>query len=34
MMNELNMITIVILSLAFAAGLVLGAFYFIALWKL
>ena len=33
MMNELNMITIVILSLAFAAGLVLGAFYFIALWK-
>ena len=33
MMNELNMITIVILSLAFAAGLVLGAFYFIALWR-
>ena len=32
-MNELNMITIVILSLAFAAGLVLGAFYFIALWR-
>lgn len=33
MMNELNMVTIVILSLAFAAGLVLGAFYFIALWR-
>ena len=34
MMNsELNMITVAILSGAFAAGLVLGAFYFIALWK-
>jgi F1F0 ATPase subunit 2 len=33
MMNELNMITVVILCLAFTAGLVLGAFYFIALWR-
>ncbi len=33
MMNELNMITIVIFCLAFAAGLALGAFYFIALWR-
>ena len=33
MMNELKIITIVILFLAFAAGLVLGAFYFIALWR-
>jgi len=33
MMNELNVITIVILSLAFAAGLALGAFYCIALWR-
>ena len=32
-MNELNMITVVILSLAFTAGLVLGAFYFVALWR-
>ena len=30
MMNELKIITIVILFLAFAAGLVLGAFYFIS----
>jgi len=33
MMNELNMITVVILFLAFAAGLALGAFYFITLWR-
>jgi F1F0 ATPase subunit 2 len=33
MMNEFNMITIVILCLAFTAGLVLGAFYFVALWR-
>jgi F1F0 ATPase subunit 2 len=33
MMNELNMITVIILCLAFTAGLVLGAFYFIALWR-
>lgn len=33
MMNELSMITIIILCLAFTAGLVLGAFYFIALWR-
>ena len=34
MMNiELNMITVAILSGAFAAGLGLGALYFIALWK-
>ena len=33
MMNELKMITVVILFLAFTAGLVLGAFYFIALWR-
>jgi F1F0 ATPase subunit 2 len=33
MINELNVITIFILFLAFAAGLVLGAFYFIALWR-
>ncbi len=32
-MNELNMITVIILCLAFTAGLVLGAFYFIALWR-
>jgi F1F0 ATPase subunit 2 len=32
-MNELNMITVVILCLAFTAGLALGAFYFIALWR-
>lgn len=32
-MNELKIITIVIFFLAFAAGLVLGAFYFIALWR-
>ena len=32
-MNELNMITVVILFLAFAAGLALGAFYFITLWR-
>ena len=33
MMNELNMITVVILFLAFTAGLVLGAFYFVTLWR-
>jgi F1F0 ATPase subunit 2 len=34
MMNiELNIITVALLSGAFAAGLVLGAFYFIALWR-
>ena len=34
MMNmQLNMITVALLSGAFAAGLVLGAFYFIALWR-
>jgi len=32
-MSELNMIKVIILSLAFVAGLVLGAFYFIALWR-
>lgn len=30
---ELNIITVALLSGAFAAGLVLGAFYFIALWR-
>ncbi len=33
MNNELNMTTFAILSGAFAAGLLLGAFYFIALWS-
>ncbi len=33
MMNDLKIITIVILFLAFAAGLALGTFYFIALWR-
>ena len=33
MNNELNIVTIALLSGAFAAGLVLGAFYFIALWR-
>jgi len=33
MNNELNIITVALLSGAFAAGLVLGAFYFIALWR-
>jgi F1F0 ATPase subunit 2 len=33
MMNELNMVKVVILFLAFTAGLVLGAFYFVALWR-
>jgi F1F0 ATPase subunit 2 len=33
MMSELNMIKVIILSLAFVSGLVLGAFYFIALWR-
>ena len=34
MMNdELNIVTVALLSGAFAAGLVLGAFYFIALWR-
>jgi F1F0 ATPase subunit 2 len=32
-MNELNITAIVILILAFAAGLILGGFYFIALWR-
>ncbi len=32
-MNELNMITVIILCLAFTAGLVFGAFYFITLWR-
>jgi F1F0 ATPase subunit 2 len=32
-MNELNIMAIVILVLAFAAGLILGGFYFIALWR-
>lgn len=30
---KLNMMTVALLSGAFAAGLVLGAFYFIALWR-
>lgn len=33
MNNELNIVTVALLSGAFAAGLVLGAFYFIALWQ-
>jgi F1F0 ATPase subunit 2 len=33
MMNELNIIMVVVLFLAFTAGLILGAFYFIALWR-
>jgi F1F0 ATPase subunit 2 len=33
MMNELNMMPVVILFLAFMAGLVLGAVYFVALWR-
>ena len=33
MNNELNMITVALLFGAFAAGLVLGAFYFITLWR-
>jgi F1F0 ATPase subunit 2 len=33
MMNELNIVTAVVLLLAFTAGLALGAFYFIALWR-
>ena len=33
MNNELNIVTVALLSGAFAAGLVLGAFYFIALWR-
>jgi F1F0 ATPase subunit 2 len=32
-MNELNMTAVIILVLAFAAGLILGGFYFIALWR-
>jgi F1F0 ATPase subunit 2 len=32
-MNEFNMITVVILCLAFTSGMVLGAFYFGALWR-
>lgn len=33
MMNEINMSTIMILALMFAAGLALGAAYFTALWR-
>lgn len=33
MNNELTIVTVALLSGAFAAGLVLGAFYFIALWR-
>jgi F1F0 ATPase subunit 2 len=33
MNNELTIVTVALLSGAFAAGLVLGAFYFIALWQ-
>ena len=33
MMNEFNLTTVFILCLAFAAGVMLGAFYFIALWR-
>jgi F1F0 ATPase subunit 2 len=33
MNNELNIISVALLSGAFVAGLVLGAFYFIALWR-
>jgi F1F0 ATPase subunit 2 len=33
MNNELNIITVALLSGAFAAGLVLGVFYFVALWR-
>jgi F1F0 ATPase subunit 2 len=33
MNNELNIVTVALLSGAFATGLVLGAFYFIALWR-
>jgi len=33
MNNEFNIITVALLSGAFVAGLVLGAFYFIALWR-
>ena len=33
MNNELNIVTVAFLSAAFAAGLVLGAFYFISLWR-
>ena len=33
MNDELNIVTVALLSGAFAAGLVLGAFYFIALWR-
>lgn len=34
MMNiELNIITVALLSGAFVAGLILGAFYFVALWR-
>jgi F1F0 ATPase subunit 2 len=33
MMNEMNMNGIVSLALMFTAGLALGAFYFIGLWK-
>ena len=33
MNNELNIVTVAFLFGAFAVGLVLGAFYFIALWR-
>jgi F1F0 ATPase subunit 2 len=33
MMNEINIHTIMILALMFAAGLTLGAIYFTALWR-
>ena len=33
MNNELNIVNAAFLSGAFAAGLVLGSFYFIALWR-
>jgi len=33
MNNELNIVTVALLSGVFAAGLVLGAFYFITLWQ-
>jgi len=33
MNNELNIVTVAFLSGAFAAGLALGAFYFITLWQ-
>ncbi len=32
-MSEMNLTTVFILCLAFVAGVVLGAFYFISLWR-